>query len=358
MKTYICSEILTQLSLFALIILITKNKVLSKTFKSGLIVSSILIMLCAISEFVGELFEGGIISSPIFHTFVKYTELCLTPIVPVVLTGVYPLLKTRKFAFIPCAVHVFLETLSAFTGFIFKVDHSNGYHHGRFYWLYYFFVFFSVLYFLCATIRFGIKFQNRNFVSLIVIIGFILLGTVFQATDSNIRIVWLTVAIGVILFYIYYCNMIYQVDSLTELLNRRAYDIHKSLLKKRAYIIFFDVNNFKSINDSFGHTAGDSCLKCVANTIRETYDKIGLCYRIGGDEFCVITDKKARSGDIENLNKKFNNLLLTKNCNNMAVPSVAIGYAFFNPKKSEISRTVKYADEQMYLNKHKNDFEE
>lgn len=348
MKTYICSEILTQLSLIALILLIAKNKVLSKSIKSGLIASSVLVMACALAEFIGVIFDAGLAVSRILHTFVKYSELCLTPIVPLLLTGVYPAIRARKAAYIPSVVHITLETLSLFFGFIFYVDSDNIYHHGKFYWLYFFFVFFNILYFSYATIRFGIKLQNRNYVSLIMIICFVLAGILFQATDSNIKIVWLTVAIGVILFYIYYCNMVYQVDSMTELLNRRAYEIHKSLLKKRAYIIFFDVNNFKSINDKFGHDTGDSYLRFVAGAIRETYDKCGLCYRIGGDEFCVIIDRKTHSCNIKELNQKFENLLLTKSYGNA---SVAVGYTIYNPKKAKMSDAIKEADQQMYLDK-------
>jgi len=42
-----------------------------------------------------------------------------------------------------------------------------------------------------------------------------------------------------------YCNMVYQLDVLTELLNRRAFEVHKSSLKRKAYILILDVNNFK-----------------------------------------------------------------------------------------------------------------
>lgn len=358
MKTYICSEILTQLSLFALIMLIANNKVLSKSIKSGLIMTSLLIMICAIAEYIGVLFDRGLAYSIPLHTLAKYTELCLTPVVPIMLTSVFSSVKTRKIAFIPSIINIFLETLSLVFGFIFYVDNANIYHHGKFYWLYYFFIFANILYLSYVTIRFGIKLQNRNYIPLLMILGFVMVGTVFQATDSNIKIVWLTVAIGMLLFYIYYCNMLYQVDSMTELLNRRAYEINKMLLKKRAYIVFFDVNNFKSINDRFGHDVGDCCLKCVAGAIRKTYDKNGLCYRIGGDEFCVIIDKKTHLCNIELLNEKFANLLTKKNCNNVAIPSVAIGYAVFDPKNSEITEVIRYADEQMYLNKNKKKYEQ
>ena len=356
MKTYICSEILTQLSLFALIMLIINNKVLSKSIKSELIMTSLLIMMCAVAEFVGVIFDRGIATSVSVHTFAKYSELCLTPVVPIMLTKVFYSVKSKKIAFIPSIINIVLQTLSLVFGFIFYVDNDNIYHHGKFYWLYFFFIFTNILYLSYVTVKFGKKLQNRSYIPLFVILVFVLTGTVFQATDSNIKIVWLTVAMGMLLFYIYYCNMVYQVDSMTELLNRRAYEINKSLLKKRAYIIFFDVNNFKSINDKFGHDVGDCCLKCVASAIRKTYDKNGLCYRIGGDEFCVIIDKKTHSCNIEMLNEQFANLLSTKSCNNVAIPSVAIGYAIFNPKSTELSGTIRYADEQMYLNKNQNKY--
>lgn len=358
MKTYICSEILTQLSLFALIMLIINNKVLSKSIKTELIASSVLIMMCAILEFAGAVFDKGFATSIILHTLAKYLELCLTPIVPIMLTKVFYSVKSKKIAFIPSIINIILQTLSLFGGFIFYVDNANIYHHGKFYWLYFFFIFVNILYLSYVTVKFGRKLQNRNYIPLFAIIIFVLVGLIFQATDSNIKIVWLTVAIGMILFYIYYCNMVYQVDSMTELLNRRAYEINKSLLKKRAYIIFFDVNNFKSINDKFGHDIGDLCLKCVADTIRKIYDRNGLCYRIGGDEFCVIIDKKTHSCNIEKLNEQFANLLSVKNCNNIAIPSVAIGYALFNPKSTELSGAIRYADEQMYLNKNKNKYKQ
>ena len=94
------------------------------------------------------------------------------------------------------------------------------------------------------------------------------MGIVFNIIDNHIKIVWLTVAIAMILFYIYYCNMVYQLDVLTELLKRGAFEVHKSSLKRKAYILILDVNNFKK-NDTFGHTLGDSCLKTIASVIRK-----------------------------------------------------------------------------------------
>lgn len=253
--------------------------------------------------------------------------------------------------FLPPIIHIAFETLSLFLGIIFYIDDKNVYHHGELYWLYYLFVFLSMVCLFFTVAKFEAQFQNRNRSSLFILLAFLTVGVVFQNIDNDAKIVWLTMAIGMILFYIYYCNMIYKLDALTELLNRRAYEVHISSLKRKAYIILFDVNNFKSINDTFGHNYGDMCLKSVASAIRKVYRKSGLCYRVGGDEFCVIIDRKADFCKIEDLNAKFKNQISKHNNDIGTATSVAIGCALFEPNKTKISDTVNKADEQMYLNK-------
>ena len=73
--------------------------------------------------------------------------------------------------------------------------------------------------------------------------------------------------------------------------NRQADKPHKYLARNKSVI-----------NDTFGHNSGDMCLKSVASAIRKVYRKSGLCYRVGGDEFCVIINRKADFCKIEDLN--------------------------------------------------------
>lgn len=219
--------------------------------------------------------------------------------------------------------------------------------------IYYLFVTLGVLYLFYTVDRYASQFQNRNYISLLIVFAFLIVGIVFNIIDNHIKIVWLTVAIAMILFYIYYCNMVYQLDVLTELLNRRAFEIHKSSLKRKAYILIIDVNNFKKLNDTFGHTLGDTYLKTIASVIRKVYKKYGRSYRIGGDEFCVIIDRKFNfcNINIEDLNSKLHEKLSRQRWESEKIPSVAIGYALFNPKTMQISDAIKEADAQMYKNK-------
>jgi diguanylate cyclase (GGDEF)-like protein len=84
-------------------------------------------------------------------------------------------------------------------------------------------------------------------------------------------------------------------DSLTGLRNRRAFEEAASREIERARrlevplsLILLDLDNFKQVNDSFGHLEGDRCLKAVATAIGEELREPDLCFRWGGDEFAVL----------------------------------------------------------------------
>lgn len=84
-------------------------------------------------------------------------------------------------------------------------------------------------------------------------------------------------------------------DNLTGLLNRNAYHRKIQELKKqkqsKVWILLFDIDNLKSINDTNGHLFGDEILLSAANMLRRIFasDNHGI-YRIGGDEFLVVSE--------------------------------------------------------------------
>jgi len=86
------------------------------------------------------------------------------------------------------------------------------------------------------------------------------------------------------------------LDSLTGLANRRLFEdrLEQSIAKSRRYglqfgLLTLDLDNFKEINDTFGHEAGDQVLRDAANRIRTCCKRdLDTISRHGGDEFCVI----------------------------------------------------------------------
>ena len=61
-------------------------------------------------------------------------------------------------------------------------------------------------------------------------------------------------------------------------------------------MVVFDVDDFKQINDRYGHIQGDLCLAGIAECIKNSYANFGYCYRIGGDEFCVLLKNGGNEG--------------------------------------------------------------
>ena len=78
-------------------------------------------------------------------------------------------------------------------------------------------------------------------------------------------------------------------DPLTALLNRRALPgILRAAQPEGAMLLFFDLNDFKVINDDLGHEAGDKCLRRFADTLKECFRPDDAIVRYGGDEFLLV----------------------------------------------------------------------
>ena len=67
--------------------------------------------------------------------------------------------------------------------------------------------------------------------------------------------------------YILYSELTQKIDTLTHLLNRRSYESRLASLRGHAVIYYFDVDEFKSVNDTFGHGVGDAVLAEVGSTV-------------------------------------------------------------------------------------------
>lgn len=146
-------------------------------------------------------------------------------------------------------------------------------------------------------------------------------------------------------------------DSMTELANRNAYELRLRELVASSpgevSLILFDIDRMKRINDSFGHHAGDQAIAFTAQCIRDVFQGDGDCYRIGGDEFCVILTS---SPDIPQKLRRFDTLV--KNRGKDSIPiSVSHGWETRRfPAEPPITledlvalKTA--ADKNLYLNK-------
>ena len=140
--------------------------------------------------------------------------------------------------------------------------------------------------------------------------------------------------------------MTQQNDELTGLINRRGYEIFIAHIEEPCVVMTFDVDNFKMINDKYGHRFGDFCLREIGSAIRQIYSKYGICFRIGGDEFCMIT--KRTVDEIEEVNSKYFSYLEQRRKNEARLPYVSLGYVFYNPQADTIEEAYEEADKMTY----------
>lgn len=143
------------------------------------------------------------------------------------------------------------------------------------------------------------------------------------------------------------------IDALTGLYNRRYLDDHLislhalSIRNNEPYsLIVFDVDNFKQINDNFGHNEGDSVLKTIGSILKESCRVSDISGRWGGEEFLVVCPKTNASG-AKNLADKLLELLSSYEFEFGKTVTASFGVAELNNEKShkELFHT---ADEAQY----------
>lgn len=149
-----------------------------------------------------------------------------------------------------------------------------------------------------------------------------------------------------------YCELAFK-DIMTGLGNRTAFEKRMDELRKKqgelsAIIFIADMNNLKYINDNFGHAKGDEAIIKIGYLLQQSFSKKCNCYRIGGDEFCVI-GMDIQEEEFTSAGIKFRQLIEQENRTAEYQFSVACGnYAV---DESGIDECFKKADALMYLEK-------
>lgn len=148
-------------------------------------------------------------------------------------------------------------------------------------------------------------------------------------------------------------------DALTNIGNRAAFskELMSYAKEKSAACMVADVNNLKLCNDRYGHKEGDRIIKDAAECISEAFKGIGKCFRIGGDEFCVLMPEGDESKIKEAL-EKVKHIAEKKSEHRIMPLSVACGYAMRESIDESMEQLFNRSDECMYEVKYtmKNEF--
>lgn len=352
MCDFYCAIIfMTILAMGVSILLISHNENISKGCRKKFTAVLILIITASVLEFVGELLDGVDSSYRVLHIIVKCMELSIAPLIPIVYGYSVNNVQRRVILVVLISMHFALQLLSAFCGFIYYVDANNVYRHGEYYWVYYVAYLAGFAFFVIQIYRYSVDNQNPKLFELIAIMAFTICGIVYQIIDSSIKIAWLTVAIGFLMFYIHYNLIQMQLDPLTGLFVRSMIDKKLRSCRNSVVVLFFDIDDFKNINDTYGHVYGDKCLLENAKALKLTFAKVGRCYRYGGDEFCVVMTEKQFEVD-KYVNLFYRKIRTVRKLSENIFPNTSCGYAIYYPGDS-VEAAIFEADKQMYQNKTK-----
>ena len=150
----------------------------------------------------------------------------------------------------------------------------------------------------------------------------------------------------------------YDLDYLTGLVSRRGlYDYYASLDKSFSiHALFVDIDNFKRVNDVYGHSMGDQLLIAVSNLIKTHTSecKGGFTARIGGDEYVLLMDASVRPEDVEELAKKMLSHLETMDFRKdiLSLISLSIGIVFNQSVSQILDDILAKCDAAMYQSKY------
>ncbi|MDR0821222.1 MAG: sensor domain-containing diguanylate cyclase [Oscillospiraceae bacterium] len=147
-------------------------------------------------------------------------------------------------------------------------------------------------------------------------------------------------------------------DFLSQLYNRSTFErelkneITRSI-RARFAIVFIDVDDFKHINDKYGHTVGDEVIRFVARTLKNAVEGCGFAGRFGGDEFIACVTDDHMINNIDELGKKLISVFheeYRSGSTNIAIKiKISVGISLYPEHGRDSIELIAAADKAMYI---------
>lgn len=206
--------------------------------------------------------------------------------------------KKSRILAIPLIIATILIIINLLgTGIIFDISKENVYTRGPMNFILYIFVF---VYYIESIYTVHKAKYDSILVEFFPIYYFIIpcmIGTMIQGFFFGVSTIWLCVAIAFIIVYIEIQISISFIDDLSGLYNRKYMNHYLNKLQndkpKHVYGFLMDINDFKAINDTYGHLKGDYALIQFGKILQHSIDKDSVAIRMGGDEFVIFAKLKS-----------------------------------------------------------------
>ena len=257
------------------------------------------------------------------------------------------LVKHQKyFVFIPAGLLLIINIISIPTGIVFNINTANKLVRGALGYLPYIV---CGLY-MVLLIYLLIRRCNKRMVEIVPIIFLsvaLASGVVFPFIFGSkfAQIFCTIIAVSLFIYYVFSILELAKKDGLTGLLNREAYYIEtRRDYKDITAVVSIDMNGLKTINDTYGHSAGDEALITLALCFSKAIRARQSVYRMGGDEFVIVCRKTPIEEVVALIERIKKYVAETKY-------TCSIGYSYHEEGTVKLENLLKESDEKMYSDK-------
>lgn len=372
-KYYITVSLFSFLALTILNVMVHENARLTNKEKKRFYISYSLIIISTLSELVGLLLNGMPEWTRGLHYLSKFLDYTFAPcaavfFVPHLDEDTTRSEQSRTVMTIVLGVNAIIQALSIFTGWTFYIDPANYYYHGPFYSIYALVYCLSIIYVIAGFYEYGKQYSKRNYMSLFFIMIFVSLGVVFQEfLNTDMRTICLVLSMGSMFLYIHFNEyalirkddellrqqLQIERDALTGLYNRGGLDkkideYMNSHPEEPCTALFIDIDEFKLINDLYGHLCGDEAIRHLARSMSESFPDNSIVGRNGGDEFCILLKNQAGPEVGKKISDFSKKAQLFEFDGHKYSFTISIGYAEYPEQADGRSQILSRADKALY----------
>ncbi len=266
-------------------------------------------------------------------------------------------LRRRWYYFQPTVIVGILSIINIFYPILFTINDANVYQRLPLIWIS---ITMTVIIYIYI---FAMVYNNRRTLNTKVLLGVMMflslpiIATIMQLWFYGLLVIWPATAVAVIFSYLIFETTSSSRDFLTGAYTRRRAEefIQNLINKKRKFaVVMIDLDDFKVINDTFGHHVGDDMLIEMTGILKQVFHKNAIVSRYGGDEFLIVVEG-ASEGGMQLYRRNIEQLLYTSTSVYAQLQKFSYGVAFYHNFDSvTLESIITAADNNMYLDKAKN----
>lgn len=305
---------------------------------------------------------------PIINNFCNFILLMLCPVIPslwfmyIHYQVFHDWSKARGWFYpllIVNALNIVLVVISQFAGWLYYIDSKCFYHRGPLFLITVIFLTFLIAESELIVIKNRKSIEKKYYLSLILFPVIPFACAILQIVYYGIPFTLNGVALSALIVFINIQSRSMSIDYLTGAYNRKKLDsymqkkISMSNETKTFSSILIDIDDFKYINDTYGHNMGDYALETSVMILKNCLKESDMVARFGGDEFCVVLDV-SNADNLKKIVNRINKALKIYNeySNKLYKICFSMGFAVYDCKSHmNALEFQKHIDSLMYKNK-------